>query len=264
MNLGLINGLSGKALLLFLSRKEKNTNKALKLLDHIAENIFFHEDYSFNNGIVGFGWLIAFLHHEKYIDINSDEVLEEVDDQIYKFTLQEVSKEETNADILLGLINYHIIRHRNKNPNEQYYKKFIHQECFNLMVDKLMKYLEKITDLKKITKEQFHSYCKILLKLSYSSQYIKNKSIDDHLIRYIIFPINFLKKNTSKINLYQQEIKDLYFTMKNKKFQILITEFEKIHSFNFEKSYINTNKTIINIKKIKNSEIIYFLNNIVK
>ncbi|MDX8569061.1 MULTISPECIES: hypothetical protein [Elizabethkingia] len=263
MNFSIIDGLAGEVLLLFLSKEEKNTNKALKLLDHIAENIFSCKDYSFNNGVVGFGWLVAFLHHRKYIDINSDEVLEDMDDQIYKVTLQQISRKEIEVDELLGLIDYHIIRHRNKNQNEQYYRKFIHQECFNLIVDRLIKYIVELMVGEELTKSQFDDYCKIVLKFSYSSHYIKNKSIEESIIRYIVFSFSFLEKNKSKINLYHQEINNLFFAMNNMKFQILIKEFEKITEYNFKDSYVDISTIASNLNILETNKIVYLISNIV-
>ncbi|WP_312391180.1 hypothetical protein [Chryseobacterium sp.] len=198
MNLGLLNGLSGEALRFFLLDDKNSHQKGCDLLDIIAEKIFVCEDYSFNNGIIGFGWLIAFLHQEKYIRINSDEVLEEFDDQIYKVALSNLGEKEKKINELLGLTNYFLIRHRNTNPKEKYFRKFIHSECLNLIFNNFVNYIEACIYKKDMTNSEFYYGCKILLKLSYSNQYIFDKNLQDKLIDFHIYYIQFVDQKLSK------------------------------------------------------------------
>ncbi|AMR41980.1 hypothetical protein HZP39_11135 [Elizabethkingia anophelis] len=225
MKTGLINGLSGNALLLFLSQEKKNRNEGLKLLNIISEEITTSKDYSFDTGITGFGWLVAFLHQEKLIDIDSDDILEDFDDQIYKLTLQELSDQNTNIDTLLGFIDYHIIRHRNKNFNEQHYRKFIHQECINLIVEKLSILIDYYISIKELSQVQIENCCDILLKFSYLSNYINNKIINDQLPGQLYYFIKHTQINLQPYNNFKKICqKKLRQACENKNFEIFIVK----------------------------------------
>lgn len=226
MNTGLLNGLSGEALRLFLSKNEACHKKGMALLDFIAENIFSCEDYSFENGITGFGWLIAFLHQEEYLHINSDEILEDVDDQIYKMTLADLGQDEPSIDQILGLVNYFLIRHRNSNVEENFYRKFAHSECLNLLFNYLICYIENCIHGTHITFYEFNICCKILLKLGYSTEYIDFKNVNDQLIEFHIHFILFyeVKIKTSKDfgnEICTEGLLYLLLSAKQKKYEIL-------------------------------------------
>lgn len=226
MNVGLLNGLSGEALRLFLSKDQACHKKGQVVLDFIAENIFSCEDYSFENGITGFGWLIAFLHREKYLHINSDEILEDMDDQVYNVMFVYLGQDESNIDQLLGLVNYFLMRHRNNNMGESYYRKFAHSECLNLLFNYLFNYIENCIRDTHITPYDFNVCCKILLKLGYSSEYISFKNINDQLIEFHIHFILFYEAKIITSNDFEKEIYTegllyLLLSAKQKKYEIL-------------------------------------------
>ncbi|WP_454059871.1 hypothetical protein [Elizabethkingia ursingii] len=241
MSIGLINGRSGEALLLFLSADEKNKHKWQELLNTISEEVSTSSDYSFETGITGFGWLIAFLHQEKLIDIDSDDILEDFDDQIYKLTLQELSHQNTDIGTLLGLIDYHIIRHRNKNSNEQYFRKFLHQECINLIVEKLNTFIGYYISKKELTQTQIENSSKILLKFSYLSNYINNKIISDQLPDQLYYFIKYIQNNLQPHSNFKKIcLKKLLQTCKNKNYEIFIVQLDnqlsEINDFEIEQT----------------------------
>lgn len=239
MKTGLIDGLSGDALLLFLAPEKKSRDEGLELLNIISEKITASTDYSFDTGITGFGWLVAFLHQEKLIDIDSDDILEDFDDQIYKLTLQELSEQNTNISALLGFIDYHIIRHRNKNCDEQHFRKFIHQECINLMVEKLSILIDQYISIKELSQVQIENCCKILLKFSYLSNYINNKIIDDRLPDQLYYFIKHTQSNLQPYSNFKKIcLKKLRQACKNKNYGIFImqldNELQEIGDFEIE------------------------------
>ncbi len=223
MNVGLLNGLSGEALRLFLSENDTCHKKGLALLDFIAEKIFSCKDYSFENGITGFGWLVAFLHQKKYLNINSDEILEDVDDQIYKITLADLGQDEPSIDKILGLVNYFLIRHRNNNVGENYYRKFAHSECLNLIFNYLITYSENWIRDTNITPDDFNCCCKILLKLGYSTEYISFKNVNNQLIEFHIHftEIKIITSNHIEKEMYTEGLLCLLLSAKQKKYEIL-------------------------------------------
>ncbi|WP_278553376.1 hypothetical protein [Elizabethkingia bruuniana] len=256
MKTGLINGLSGDALILFLSPEKKNRDEGLKLLNIVSEEITTSTDYSFDTGITGFGWLVAFLHQERLIDIDSDDILEDFDDQIYKLTLQELSEQNMDINTLLGFIDYHIIRHRNKNFNEQQFRKFLHQECINLMVEKLNTLIGYYISQKELTQKQIENSCKILLKFSYLSNYINNKIISDQLPDQLYHFIKYTQNNLQPdSNLKKQSQKRLWQAVKNKNYKVFITQLEiDLPKVNYRdlKETLDINNIIYNLTNTNN------------
>ena len=165
MDLAFINDSYCNILKLFFSEKEANQLCAQKLLNEATDELSNSINQNFNN-IISYGWTLSFLNVSKYININTDLYLEDFDDHVYKVTMQELSVKDFNIDILLDLTNYLIIRLRDKNPNEEFYRKFIHAECIKLIINKLDCYLDLCISNKKLTKEQIHNCSRILLKYS--------------------------------------------------------------------------------------------------
>ncbi|AZB19194.1 hypothetical protein EG352_16135 [Chryseobacterium indologenes] len=221
MNSGLTdNGLAIIALRLFLSNERSQFGEGESILNTIAESISQSDDYSFENGIIGFGWLVAYLHYQEYIDIDSDEILEDVDDQVYKYTLQIISNSKDETDTLLEIVNYSLIRHLNKNPQELHYRKFIHYECINLIFDIFTHYLEISLNKKNIDPTELHNCCKILLKISYCLEYIKKTEWKKTLLQQLVKIIHHLELNFNKNNYPYEDLLILLLTAKQRKYKL--------------------------------------------
>lgn len=86
-SLGLENGRCGLALLFFLL-SEKNAGyeeKALMHLNYLLEHVYESSSLSFNKGLMGIGWTLEFLTQNQYIPNSNDNLLNEIDDIIYKW-----------------------------------------------------------------------------------------------------------------------------------------------------------------------------------
>lgn len=258
MELGLIEGLSGRALRLFLSDNVEHVAKGKQLLSHISEYISKSEDYSFETGIVGFGWLVAFLYQEKLLEINSDEILEDFDDQIYRITIAEVAKNDLDIPVLLGLMNYHIIRHRNKNPNEIYFRKFVHSECLNLIVAKVFEFINKKVFSEQLLENESKTLCLILLKCSYCFEYFRHKDME-MLIQYIAPLIVYFEKQKNKENKYKKELSLLYYTTINRNYTLFGN---RIYALCKDKSISLDLFTKLNVRELNDVDLIFFLTNI--
>ncbi|QWT84561.1 hypothetical protein KBP46_13705 [Chryseobacterium sp. PCH239] len=208
MNSGFTNnGLSIKALRIFLSNEMSRFTEGEEILTIIAEKVISETDnYGFEEGITGFGWLIAYLHYCHYITINSDEILEDVDDQVYKYTIYTISNQKEDIHTLLGLVDYFTIRHLNKNPQEILYRKLIHYECINLIFDLFKVYLEKCLNKKKLTLQELTNCCRILLKFSFCLQHIKQHQWNNILIKYLVYLISFIKEKYNKKTIPYEEL----------------------------------------------------------
>lgn len=139
------------------------TNRDNTLLDDWASEVVQNEDYGFENGLLGLGWLIGYLIQEKYINGNADEVLEDIDDMLYKLTIVEILCPETNITRLLHFVSYY--QQRIQYPSKtHFFKQFTHIECMKLLLEKLNEYLlEDSLKLPEDISKQIH----IVHKFSY-------------------------------------------------------------------------------------------------
>ncbi|WP_452600534.1 lanthionine synthetase C family protein [Pontimicrobium sp. MEBiC06410] len=146
-NIGVISGLSGMALFQFYYSKyldtPDNANFGVTILGDIIEKINGGYNSSlFSNGIAGFGWFLDFLELNEFIDVESDGILEELDD--YLLTAMNTNLKQKNYDLLYGAIGqacYFFNRYKNTKSNSL-------KEKYTEIL------LEFITSLKKISEKE--------------------------------------------------------------------------------------------------------------
>ena len=143
---GLLDGNMSMAIIYALLAKQYNNPnyaaKTLLLLDEISENIASIEDLQFANGLAGIGWGVEWLVQNDLLqDTNTDEVLSNVDDTLYKTIIY---KKENNISLLkgtMGKIAYFLKRESSLNPGTHRFKRIAHQECIVLLTDDLQEKL---------------------------------------------------------------------------------------------------------------------------
>lgn len=181
-----------------------NKEKIEILLDDFIEEAILKDDYSFSTGLLGAGWLISFLNKQDMIDVDEDNVLYDVDDNIYKLTIKAIVSINISIDELLELISYYHQRILNKSKYYNFYRRFALFECLKLLVDKVSSIMAVDTSLSHFEKS------KILLKYSYliTTSFSENevevlfyKTIEE-LISYYqsIKPNNFKVKDIEALN----------------------------------------------------------------
>lgn len=116
-NLGLMHGKMGISILFYhLARKYNNKiyeDYAGELIDEIYEEINPKTPVDFENGLAGIGWGIEYLVQNKFIEADTDEVLEEFDKKIYAKLLENHLKMGKGLKGLLGYIAYFFTRKKN-------------------------------------------------------------------------------------------------------------------------------------------------------
>jgi lantibiotic modifying enzyme len=104
-NLGLMHGKMGISIFFFhLARQTKNKiyeDYAGELIDEIYEEITDNTPVDFENGLAGIGWGIEYLVQNKFIEADTDEVLEEFDNLIFKELIYNTPKE---IGLLTGIV----------------------------------------------------------------------------------------------------------------------------------------------------------------
>lgn len=170
-DIGLNHGLAGEAFL-YLIMGKKTGNKILQMhgelaLDSVGSKLANYSDFSFSNGIVGIGWMIEFCAQNGLLKIDSDDILEDVDDKIYQVTLITLSKNLAEFTEILDLITYYELRLLKKNSGAHYYRRFTHLECLILLIEYCQKKLEINILSKNNDKKHFNEVALVLLKFSH-------------------------------------------------------------------------------------------------
>ncbi|RQO69447.1 hypothetical protein DBR43_15310 [Pedobacter sp. KBW06] len=140
-SMGLHEGKMGAALCYFkqyrITKDKAYLNKGKKLLKYVAENIGGIESCDFSNGLPGIGWGIEWLVQNKYMKADTNVVLSDVDDEIYRLVL--FSKADklnlANGTLARLLYCYKRITHRNKSGD--FYRDTVLTECLILCIDEL-------------------------------------------------------------------------------------------------------------------------------
>lgn len=135
---------SGKAKLIALyyalhacTGKDVFASKAKTLLDEVGSNISRVGTVYFNDGLAGIGWTIEWLSQNKYLHINTDEILEDLDTRIYRTVMYEPGKTLRLDNGILGLSLYLLSRYRSKNYLTPRLKTISHQECLVVLTDEM-------------------------------------------------------------------------------------------------------------------------------
>ncbi len=136
-NYGLYEGKMGVCISLYVSEQPADNIKAGELLDEIGENVCSIESFSFNDGLLGIGWGIEWLAQNQMLEVNTNEVLEDLDDEVYKLIMyNKADSIELNTGTL-GRLLYLYKRVTSKNPDTNFYKDICNKECLVLLIDEL-------------------------------------------------------------------------------------------------------------------------------
>lgn len=146
-NLGLMNGKMGIAIFFYHYARYTQTkifeDYAGELIDEIYEEINANTPVNFSDGLTGIGWGIEYLVKKQFIEGDTDEVLAEIDNTIYKYRLNSPVLIE-NGDDFFGYGFYHIARlngHTINNDDlktliKKYHLIFLTDECERLLIHK--------------------------------------------------------------------------------------------------------------------------------
>lgn len=137
---GLLSGQIGSAILYYLLSKhtsdETLKEEGLALLDEISENITSIQKLGFGDGLAGIGWGVEWLvQNELLADTNTDDVLEDVDNTLYKAVIYTREKDTSLLTGMLGSIAYFLRRELSRNPGTHRFRRICHQECIVILTD---------------------------------------------------------------------------------------------------------------------------------
>jgi hypothetical protein len=121
-NLGLLNGKMGIAIFFFhYARYTGNKiyeDYAGELIDEIYEEINLSTPAGFANGLTGIGWGIEYLVQNGFVEADTDEALEEIDNRIYQNMFNSPILLESEDDIF-GYGLYNLARLKNREEDDE-------------------------------------------------------------------------------------------------------------------------------------------------
>lgn len=134
-----------------------------EMMDRWSAEVVSREDFSFDTGLLGLGWLVGYLIQEKHLEGDANEVLEDIDDTVYKLTIREVLQNELDVEKLLQFVTYYQQRLA-WHSEVSFYRRFTHFECMKLLIDKLNRFL---LEAPASSPEIMHQKNTVLLKYSF-------------------------------------------------------------------------------------------------
>lgn len=138
---GLYNGRVGLCMGAFLMHRNTGeatwNEEAMRLLDEICENIGMVKQLNFSSGLSGIGWALEWIVQHNFVEANTDDVLESLDDELFKaiiYTKFESLSLETGT---IGLALFFYKRLTAQNPYPSRYRNVYLIESLVLLTDHL-------------------------------------------------------------------------------------------------------------------------------
>lgn len=203
-NIGLMHGSGGQILVNFLKsqfpHRANDFQRAEKQLDLLSEKIIQTTDFSFDSGISGVGWMVGHLAKMGILNVNVDDILEDMDDELYKDTLAILATELLDINSYLGRINYYQSRHFIDGIRRDPFRHFIHFECLKLLVSKLSEHLNTLTTKAALTLQEMSEASIIITKFSY----LMDMSIGEKLFETAFYSI--MEKTSEQLKNIEKEV----------------------------------------------------------
>jgi hypothetical protein len=144
-NYGLHDGKTGLIIIYFklfeLSENSIYETKARLLIDDLSEHIETVNDTSYEHGLAGIGWAIEWLAQNRFIEADTNDVLADMDDELYKSVVYAEPLKVPGLPLFIGKGLYFYRRLLSKNKDTDRYRMLCIQECLNLMIDEVCRIL---------------------------------------------------------------------------------------------------------------------------
>jgi len=174
---GLFRGKMGVAIYFFLyadyTKNNMYVNDAYELIEAIQEEIHENTSRDYANGLAGIGCGLEYLAQQKYIDIHTDEVLQEIDSHIFHTIIFREYVDTSLHTGLIGLGRYLLFRLSNPESYPQNVNTLTNRMLIIHIVDKLEQLLLSGT-------EKTNELYQFLLQIDQRGYYpFKVKKIDN-------------------------------------------------------------------------------------
>ena len=150
-NIGLLHGKMGISICFYhLARQTKNRiyeDYAGELIDEIYEEITANTPVDFENGLAGIGWGIEYLVQNGFIEADTDEVLEEFDNRIFKELIYNTPHDIGLLNGLAGLGAYFLKRIQNPASNDEKIPTLTNKQALIHVIDELDRRTSDFTEI---------------------------------------------------------------------------------------------------------------------
>jgi hypothetical protein len=148
----------GLCMIYHLAQKFEHGNLAKSqitenILNDIIENLGGLTNYTFSNGLVGFGWAIEWLSQNDLIQENTNEYLDEMDDEVYKEVIVKRYENYTLEEGIIGTLLYLFRRLKTKSSGVNFYKQICLKEISSLLMDSLAERVKELVSNKSNSKK---------------------------------------------------------------------------------------------------------------
>jgi len=113
-NYGLMDGNTGISILFYHLARNTNNPEFEKVADELLDVVFANLNtlfpVDFENGLAGIGWGIEYLVQNNFVEGNTDKILEEVDNKIFRTLIEESHNSIELGNGLTGILFYLINR----------------------------------------------------------------------------------------------------------------------------------------------------------
>lgn len=137
---GLMHGNTGLCILFYQLARNANNPEFEQLADDLLDKVFANlstlSSSDFENGLAGIGWGIEYLVQNGFAEGDTDDILEEVDNKVFKSLNEESLNSFELGNGLTGYLYYLVIRLKKPtNPNSMAQR--INRELLILTINKL-------------------------------------------------------------------------------------------------------------------------------
>lgn len=150
-NLGLMHGKMGISIFFYqLARQTNNQiyeDYAGELIDEIYGEITINTPVDFENGLAGIAWGIEYLVQNGFIEADTDEVLEEFDNRVFKELIYNTPKNIGLLNGLLGIGAYLLKRIQNPQSNDDKISTLTNKQLLIHLIDELDRKTKNISEL---------------------------------------------------------------------------------------------------------------------
>lgn len=213
---GLAEGLAGVTVVYCLLSRYTGDVR-LKAMSEEAVNRLFEVaaetgSLDFGAGLPGVCWTIEWLKSNGVINVNTDEVLEEVDNLVYRNLFSGVGKKGISVGEITGLCKYLFSRLTSRNQKTHRYIRLMHQECLLVSLDFAVQQVLTGDEYREflqgpevtVSPERLSELCDTLLLLSrIIEEHLNIPQIEEKLYSLVKLADAMLKKFSSSLSSMQ-------------------------------------------------------------
>lgn len=180
IEIGILDGQLGSLIFLYHYAELMNESSCKEFADkrliEIIQRVKPDSSYSFRSGLCGIGWGIEYLYQNKYIEGDTNEILEEFDKKIMEINplrIENINFEYGLGGVVLYILSrlYTIKKEKKSSPFDKAYLSSLHERVFSIIrkrdltsdsIDIFMNFLNYYDNDRPIEKPEIYDICSLL------------------------------------------------------------------------------------------------------